>query len=200
MVSVGYRLGAGTAPAAVDDAVCALGWVADRADELGFDRDRIVVSGASAGGHLALMAGILGSGTEHECAPDEGFRVAGIVNWFGITDIEAVEAYLAEARPRSNYARSWIGDTARVSRISDRHSPIRRVGDDAPPILTLHGDEDSVVPYEQATRFHARLNELGVTHRLETMEGGTHMGFSDAQFQRAFGTIFRFLESADAGR
>ena len=64
----------------------------------------------------------------------------------------------------------------------------------APPILTIHGDADSVVPHNQATSFHARLDALGVRNELQSMTGGKHLGFSDAQFQQAFGAIFSFLE------
>lgn len=44
------------------------------------------------------------------------------------------------------------------------------------------------------TTFHARLEELGTVHELRSMPGGKHVGFSDAQFQEAFGAMFAFLE------
>ena len=56
VVNINYRQGPGTAPLAVDDAVCAYKWVVDNALESG-SSNRFVVSGASAGGHLALMVG-----------------------------------------------------------------------------------------------------------------------------------------------
>jgi acetyl esterase/lipase len=90
VVNMTYRLGRGTAPAAVDDALCALRWVADNASEYGFDRDRIVIAGGSAGGHLALMAGILGSREGHPCHPGGDFKVAAVISWFGITDVAAL--------------------------------------------------------------------------------------------------------------
>ena len=46
---------AALAPAAVEDCRCALRWVINNAEEYGFDADRIVVSGTSAGGHLTAM-------------------------------------------------------------------------------------------------------------------------------------------------
>lgn len=79
VVTMTYRLGPGTAPQAVDDALCALQWVVTNADEYGFDVERIVVAGVSAGGHLALTTGILGSRTGHDCYPGNGFRVRALV-------------------------------------------------------------------------------------------------------------------------
>jgi acetyl esterase/lipase len=194
VVNMTYRLGPGTAPDAVDDAVCALRWVVDSAGEYGFDRNRIVVSGGSAGGHLALMAGILGSREGHPCYPGEDFRVGAVVNWYGITDIQAVDSYLAEARPDFNYARAWAGDPSRIPGLSTGYSPLAVVDGRAPPILTIHGEADSVVPHDQAVTFHSRLDDLGTGHELRSMPGGTHVGFTEEQFQEAFSAIFAFLD------
>ena len=59
-VAVQYRLvGEALAPAAVEDTRCATWWVKRNANEYGFDPDRIVLSGSSSGGHLALITGML---------------------------------------------------------------------------------------------------------------------------------------------
>lgn len=200
VANMNYRQGPGTAPAAVDDALCALKWVVDNAARFGFDAGRIVVSGGSAGGHLALVTGILGSREGHPCYPGAGFRVGAVVNWYGITDIEAVDGYLSQAMPEANYARAWAGDEARIPELSARYSPIHMVDAGAPPVLTIHGDADSVVPHAQAVSFHARLAELGTVHELRSMPGGTHGGFTEAQFQEAFGAIFAFLAEAGVHR
>ena len=197
VVNMTYRLGPSTAPAAVDDALCALGWMVSSAEQFGFDTDQIVVSGFSAGGHLALVAGMLGSRAGgHDCSPGGGFKVQSVINWFGITDIEAVDRYLAENTPAGigNYARTWIGDPASVSEVSAAYSPLRIVDAGSPPVLTIHGDEDTIVPHDQATALHSRLDDLGVRNELQSMPGGTHIGFSDAQFQQAFRAMFAFLE------
>ncbi|MFN0178402.1 MAG: alpha/beta hydrolase fold domain-containing protein [Gemmatimonadales bacterium] len=193
VANITYRLGPSTAPAAVDDALCALKLVADSAGAYGIDRTKIVVSGASAGGHLSLTTAILGSRPGHPCYPGDGFRVAAAINWFGITDIAAVERFLAEHLPEFNYARGWVGDTARIADISARYSPLALVDATAPPILTIHGEVDSVVPHSQAAAFHTRLAELGVVNQLLSLPGGKHAGFTDDQFQRAWRAMFRFL-------
>ena len=200
VVNMTYRLGPGTAPDAVDDSVCALKWLVENASVYGFDTNRIVISGGSAGGHLALVAGILGSKPGHRCSPGEGFTVGAVVNWYGITNIETLESYLADAMPQRNYARAWAGGESAIADLSSRYSPINIVDGGSPPVLTIHGEDDSVVPHEQALTFHARLDELGNVHELRSMPGGTHAGFTDAQFQEAFSAIFAFLDEVGLGR
>jgi acetyl esterase/lipase len=54
IVTVEYRLAPeNPAPAAIDDCYAALLWTAEHASELGFDADRLIAVGASAGGGLA---------------------------------------------------------------------------------------------------------------------------------------------------
>lgn len=180
VANINYRQGPGTAPLAVDDCLAALDFVRQRAASDGADIERVVVAGASAGGHLALTTGIRDG------------NVAAIVNWYGITDIAAVAAYLDSARPGSNYARTWIGG-GDVDAISAAHSPIHLLGDGTPPILTIHGDADTVVPTEQAHALDARIRELGLKGELEIVPGGNHGGFTGAQYDAVFARIFEFL-------
>ena len=66
IVTVEYRLtGDATAPAAVEDVRCSLAWVKSNAPIHHLDANRVVVYGTSAGGHLALMAGMLPAGNDN---------------------------------------------------------------------------------------------------------------------------------------
>jgi len=194
VVSMTYRLGPGTAPLAVDDAVCALKWITQNEGEYGFDLDKVAVAGVSAGGHLSLMAGILGSRPGHACYPGDKFRVHSIINWIGITDIEAVEKFLAAAKPVfGNYALAWIGDESRLAEISAAYSPVNVVDGQSPPVLTIHGTKDQVVPFEQAVVLHKRLDALGIRNELLSLEAGTHGGFTEVQFGQAFTAMLEFV-------
>jgi acetyl esterase/lipase len=62
VANIEYRLtGQATAPAAVEDSRCALIYLIRNAKALNIDANKIVIMGGSAGGHLALMAGLLGN-------------------------------------------------------------------------------------------------------------------------------------------
>ena len=61
VVNVEYRLtDVALAPAAVEDTRCALRWVYRNAKQYNLDTSRIVTTGQSAGGHLAMMTGKIG--------------------------------------------------------------------------------------------------------------------------------------------
>jgi len=186
--NINYRQGAGTAPQAVDDVMCAYQAVTQQLRERGQPTDRVVVSGASAGGHLALVVGLLNAGGDHPCRAEDAPRA--VVNWYGITDIEQVDEFLHKTRPQQNYARAWAGTAAGVAAVSEDYSPLYLISDAAPPIITIHGTDDTVVPYEQAEALHASLT---TPNELVTLQGGNHSGFSDAQYQQAYGRIFAFL-------
>ena len=189
VVNMNYRQGAATAPSAVDDVMCAYRRVTEILESTGMPTDQIVVSGASAGGHLALMVGVLSGSGAHPCQVASAPKA--VVNWFGITDIEAVHAFLSKTKPEANYAAAWIGNLDRLAQISSRYSPLFLVAENTPPIITIHGDLDTVVPYEQAIALH---ESLSTTNRLITLQGGTHGGFSDDQYQDAYRAIFKFLD------
>jgi acetyl esterase/lipase len=203
-VNVEYRLGrVSLAPAAVVDCRCALHWVFENAKKYNFDVNRVVVTGGSAGGHLALTTGMLTptAGFDRECRTNDDTmwkgpgdtshdpKVAAIVNWFGITDV------LDEIHgPNTKgYAVVWIGDQPNADEIAKRVSPINMVTKNVPPILTIHGDHDELVPYEQAVRLHKALDTAGVPNQLYTVKGGNHGGFTPEETQQIWATIRTFL-------
>jgi dipeptidyl aminopeptidase/acylaminoacyl peptidase len=62
-----------------------------------------------------------------------------------------------------------------------------------PPILTIHGDADKLVPYSHAVRLHEALTRAGVRNQLHTVAGAGHGGFTDGQELQAYETVRAFL-------
>ena len=206
VVNVSYRLAdAAHAPAAVEDCRCALRWIYRNAEGFNFDVERIVTTGNSAGGHLALTTGVLpaSAGLDAQCPGDRRrvwttgntstaeLKVAAIVNWYGITDVHD----LANRTPGTsgNFTEAWLGSRSDRNDVATRVSPTHYVRRDMPPILTIHGDADSIVPYDHATRLHEALDDAGVPNQLLTIPGGGHGGFTPDQNQMIYNTIRRFL-------
>ena len=198
VINIEYRRGDNTAPQAVDDTMCALTWVTENADQFNLNLDHVVISGGSAGGHLALITGLLNTITDsHKCYAGSEIEIKAIVNWFGITDIAKVEHYLRTTIPEWNYAGSWIESLEKVDSISNMFSPVTKVTSAAPAIITIHGQKDSVVPYDQAVALHKLLEEAGVKNELVSDPEGKHLGFSEKQFQHNYTRIFTFLDEVN---
>lgn len=192
VVNVEYRMArVALAPAAVEDCLCALRWVIRNSDDFGFDTDRIVVTGYSAGGHLSLTTGMTpaSAGLDRRCPGNEPLEVAAIVNWFGITDV----GDLLDGEDMKTYAVAWLGALPDRYDVAERVSPLTYVRAGLPPVLTIHGDADPTVPYAHGVRLHQALEQAGVPNRLHTVPGGGHGNFSLDEFQEAFRVIRDFL-------
>ena len=192
VVNVEYRLGrVSLAPAAVEDCRCALAWVIQNAEKYLFDTKKLVVTGNSAGGHLSLTTGMLptSAGLDRQCHPREKLEVAAIINWYGITDV----GDLLEGNNEKYYAVRWMASLPDRMEIAERVSPLNYVRDGLPPILTIHGDKDTIVPYSHAVRLHEALDRAGLANQLHTVPGGGHGGFTRQQHIDAFEAIHGFL-------
>jgi len=196
VVNVGYRLGGqALAPAALVDTFCALRFVAANADEYNFDVERIVTSGQSAGGHLALSAAMLNeAGFDESCPMGETPSVAAVVNWYGVTDVPDV----INGPNRSEIAAAWFGDMdwSQALELAELLSPLEYVRDDLPPILTVQGDADRVVPYAEGVALHEALQDTNVKHQLLTIPGGGHGRFTAEERVMIYETVQTFLREA----
>ena len=191
-VNVEYRLArVSLAPAAVEDCLCALRWVIRNAKQYGFDTTKLVVSGGSAGGHLALTTGMIpaSAGLDRQCPGTEELKVAAIVDWYGITDV----ADLLDGENMRTYAVQWLGSMPNRVDIAKRVSPLTYVRAGIPPIISIQGDADPVVPYSHSVRLQQALEKAGVDHELVTIPGGKHGNFTRAENQRAYAAIKAFL-------
>jgi acetyl esterase/lipase len=199
VVDVEYRMASNSlAPAAVEDTRCALRWVFRNAKQYNFDTSKIVLMGHSAGGHLSLISGMLPEKTplDNNCYADEKYgdpkiKVAAIVNWFGITDVNDV----IQGPNLKNYAMMWMGSPKNADEIAKSVSPLTYVRPGLPPVITIHGDKDDVVPYSHATRLKEALDKVGVKNQLYTVKGGGHGQFTREQYIPAWEEVFKFLKA-----
>ena len=206
VVNVEYRLGKiSPAPAAVEDCLCALHWLGRNAKKYNFDLNKVIVTGGSAGGHLALTTAMIPSsaGLDNECAYEDDTtwatpewtndrpKVAAVVNWFGITDVWD----MLQGPNMRSYAVAWFAGMADREALAKRVSPINYVRPGLPPILTIHGDNDKLVPHEQAVRLHEALTKAGDRNQLLTIPGGGHGDFNAEQELKGYEAVKAFLIS-----
>ena len=181
--AVNYRL-AGEAPwpAQLHDAKAAIRWLRANADALGLDAGRIAVVGTSAGGTLATLLGtsggdpaLEGSVGEH---PGVDTRVTCVLNRFGRLNFlaePAARSAPAQAEALAGRLRQLFGGALEGrTEIARAASPLTHLTADDPPILTVHGTADGVVPIAQAEEFDAAARRVGARHELVRVEGAGH--------------------------
>ncbi|MBX3439936.1 MAG: alpha/beta hydrolase, partial [Planctomycetaceae bacterium] len=180
-------------PAQVHDAKAAVRWLRANASTYHIDPARIGVTGHSAGGHLSLMLGLTDADAQLEGLsghPEESSRVQAVVNVFGPTD-------MAACHDASSVA--WIfrlvmgGTPEEVPDMYRAASPVNYASADDPPVLTIHGDRDRLVPIAQATTLEERIHSAGGSHTLLILEGQGH-GFGGEYRQRERDATWHFFD------
>lgn len=169
-------------PAAVEDCQRAVRFVRHNATRFGVRADRIGALGGSSGGHLVEMLGAL-DGKPLADDPDpvnrESAKVQCVVARAGPSDLitmagsggaPLVVSFMGAPSPKQLQAN---GKTVEA-RLYREASPVFHVSADDPPILLLHGDADSVVPYAQSEEMEKALRAAGVTTKLLRIPGGEH--------------------------
>lgn len=186
VANVEYRLAqAATAPAAVNDVLEAAKWFRDRAADYKVDPNRIIVIGSSAGGHLAMMVGM----APESAGLGPSIKIAAIINFYGISDVPDQ----LEGPHLQSYAVTWIPGQPDRMALAKKLSPIAYVRKGLPPVLSIHGDADPVVPYGQSVRLTKELKAAGDQAELITVRGGEH-GFQPEEMSKLWPQIFKWLK------
>lgn len=185
VANVEYRLAAiAPAPAAVEDVLRAADWFRRNADRWNVDTNRIIATGDSAGGHLALMVGL----TPKSAKLGPAGKVAAVVNFYGITD---VEDQLGGVNLQK-YAVTWVKEGDGRMELARRVSPVSYTRKDVPAVLTIHGTADETVPYEHGVRITKMLRDAGADAEMISVSEGQH-GFPKEKMDALYPQIFEFL-------
>jgi len=180
-------------PAQIHDAKAAVRWLRANAGKYHLDAERIGVTGGSAGGHLSLLVGLTDPEAKLEGEsgnPDQSSRVQAVVNVFGPTDM----AFCYDKSSVAWIFRLFMGGTP--AEAPDRYkaaSPITYVTADDPPVLTLHGDQDALVPIDQAKKLDELMKSAGASHTLMIFEGQGH-GFTGEYQARSAQAMWEFFD------
>ncbi|MEL6483736.1 MAG: alpha/beta hydrolase [Bacteroidota bacterium] len=196
VVNVDYRLLNQThVLGCLNDCIDAINWVKNNAEKYKFNLDKVYLSGESAGGHLALLAGMRDSFTDaDEFVHSKEITIAGIINWYGITHMQSAIEFWNDDNYTKMILDPWKGDDQVYL---DLTSPINHVKSTTPPILTIHGDADINVDFEQASSLHKALEAKKVKNELVLIPDKKHGNFSAEELVMVFNKIWEFLNSID---
>lgn len=176
VVSINYRMsGEALFPALVHDTKAAIRWVRAHAETYAFDPDAIAIWGGSAGGYLALMAGVSDGIAELDDPslgnPKQSSAVQAVVAWFPPANFLLMDEQLAASgfaqtpetahsgprSPESLILGQPITEIPELVRVANPETYIRP---GLPPVFIQHGTADTTVPYQQSLTFACRLAEV----------------------------------------
>ena len=159
-----YRLSPkATWPDHIVDVKRAIAWIREHGHEYGADPSFIVVTGGSAGGHLAALAGTSGNDPRFQPGFEEAdTRVQGAIPHYGVYDF-LNSANIRAARARTGFlARRVMRSRPAAAREDwEAASPHWQVDRADPPFFVIHGAHDSLVPVQEARNFVHKLREVG---------------------------------------
>lgn len=187
-VAANYRLSPrATFPDHLIDVKRALAWIRTEGARHGADPDFVVVTGGSAGGHLAALVAL----TANDARFQPGFEsvdtsVAACVPFYGVYDfldrngtrgsasmVPFLERVVMKCSPQSDRAR-W-----------DDASPIAKVHAGAPPFFVIHGTHDALAYVEEARHFVEALRAVSANPVLYAELPGAQHAFDTFHSRRS---------------
>jgi acetyl esterase/lipase len=182
-VNINYRLVNGPVllNAQQADVRAAIDAVKAKNPEWDINTGKLVLLGASAGAHLALLEAYSRPG------------VAAVVDFFGPTDLVAMHE--KPWHPLVPLAVQMIlGAPLSQKRAAyAAASPVTHVSPASPATLILHGSKDPVVALSQSKALAARLDSAGVVNELIVYPGAGH-GWHGSTLSKSFDALQAFLE------
>ncbi|WP_338226205.1 alpha/beta hydrolase [Algoriphagus confluentis] len=186
LVSVNYRLfdfitGNNKFPTQEADIISVFDFINENLADWNIS-DRIVISGASAGGHLAL---------QHAYRND-------------FSDIEAVVAFFPPTDLKELHGFNTItalglesilgGKPDQIPQAYLDSSPLSHLDPNDPPTIFFHGDIDTVVPISQSELLEENLNSNGIIHQFTRVPNQGH-GFTDETYRNLLQQARDFIDA-----
>ena len=169
MISFNYRLydfvsKQNRFPAQEEDVKAALLYIRSKLAKWNLS-DKIILSGASAGGHLALLHGLKNRESD----------IKGLIAFFPPTDLTSLFGF---NNLTSLGLTEIMGGTPMTAPANYQNSsPVNFASSDDPPIIFFHGETDQVVPISQSERLETTLKNTQIRHQFIRVPNQGH-GFT----------------------
>ena len=184
LASINYRLsGEAKFPAQIHDIKAAIRFLRANAQKYGFDADKIILWGSSAGGHLAVLAGVTNGNADLEGNLGENLQTSSkvqvILDYYGPTNLTTI---LKQSTPHGLNVRTpalelLFGKPVKdISAELSLASPVFHIDKNDPPLFICHGDQDIQVPINQSIELYGKYKQAGLKVEIEFIYGAAHGG------------------------
>lgn len=184
LASINYRLsGEAKFPAQIHDIKAAIRFLRANAQKYGFDANKIILWGSSAGGHLAVLAGVTNGNADLEGNLGENLQTSSkvqvILDYYGPTNLTTI---LKQSTPHGLNVRTpalelLFGKPVKdISAELSLASPVFHIDKNDPPLFICHGDQDIQVPINQSIELYGKYKQAGLKVEMEFIYGAAHGG------------------------
>jgi acetyl esterase/lipase len=200
-VSANYRLAPKHRfPTQIVDVKRAIAWVHENIADYGGDPSYVVITGGSAGGHLASLAALTPGLADYQPDfEDSDTSVSGCVPFYGVYDLGGITEHRSAVDMRDRFLGPRVFGKDPRTHLDHfvQASPLAQVGAHAPDFFVIHGSNDTVVSVKQARAFVTALREksdASVTYA--ELPGAQHAFdvFSSIRSQHAIAAVQRWLQ------
>jgi acetyl esterase/lipase len=170
-------------PANVHDIKAGIRFLRANAAQYGYDAEKIAITGASSGAHLAVLVGVTNGHAELEGAvgthPETSSDVQAILSYFAATDLTTILSLstpfgVGVREPALTLLLGALPD--QVPELAQLASPVYHVDANDPPLLLLHGDRDPQMPVNQSLQMLGAYEEKGLDVDFIPVHGAAHGG------------------------
>jgi len=183
-------------PAQIQDCNRAIQFLYDNAAKYKLDKDKIVLIGFSAGGHLASLLALSNNNNVKSFYADgkKGkFKIRLCLDFYGPSDFNMLTGNEA-ADPKSPVSLLLGATVTTRPDLAKTASPATYVDKNDPPFLIVQGEKDESVNPEQSKSLSEKLTKADVKNELIIVPGAPHYGVMfDAENIRK--SIFTFLDA-----
>ncbi|WP_208560191.1 alpha/beta hydrolase [Marinilactibacillus kalidii] len=169
-------------PSQVEDAKMAVRYLAKHAEELEIDVDRLLLCGDSSGGHTALMAWSTWNKPVLDTSEVPLPEIRGCINLYGVYDLLTIynkESGVDHRKPTSPDSLIIGGRLPEeYPEVAEKASVPYYIkqAEELVPLLIIHGNKDTLVPFEQSVELYEFCKEKEVQATFYCVDGADHGG------------------------
>ena len=203
VAGINYRLsGEATFPAAAIDAKAAIRFLRAKADEYGYDPNRIAAWGESAGGWIAAFVATTGDDPAYEEGDhrEQSSRVQAAVVYYAPIDFLQMDQHLPgewanHEEPGSPESLFLGAPVKTVPDLVRQANPAEHLKPGTPPLFVASGNKDVVVPVQQSQILVTAAGEARVEAAFMILAGADHVfeGAMPADIDRLDAAVLKFL-------